>query len=303
MKKITIFGFLLLILAVGCSKSDSEELSLPDNRAKTRMLTITQVESPTSPASRPSVGVRRASLTDSVDELLASWTRGDELTYCNLSEYIPVSGPLTATSTAAISPFKGNVSCYTNDKLAVVYPATTFTSEEYFFAYYSVSLSGQVGTLASLASDYHYVYGVATVEGVTETTADATMPKMKSLLTACKFSFKEKGTNAAIPVNRLTISYDNDGLEGNTGTYPQTATVTCSETQANVHAVATPSDSPLLIQGTGETEIYVALMPTNGQRTFRFTVSNTNGTYTGTARATLGEGEFVVATGLKLTKQ
>ena len=34
-----------------------------------------------------------------------------------------------------------------------------------------------------------------------------------------------------------------------------------------------------------------------------FTVTNSSGTYTGTAKATLAEGEFVEATGLKLMKQ
>lgn len=47
----------------------------------------------------------------------------------------------------------------------------------------------------------------------------------------------------------------------------------------------------------------MALLPTNGQRTFRFTVTDDSGnTYSGTAKATLTEGDYVVATGLKLTK-
>ena len=50
-------------------------------------------------------------------------------------------------------------------------------------------------------------------------------------------------------------------------------------------------------------EAFVALLPTSGQRTFSFTVTDGSGnTYTGTAKATLTEGEYVVATGLKLTK-
>ncbi len=45
------------------------------------------------------------------------------------------------------------------------------------------------------------------------------------------------------------------------------------------------------------------MLPTAAQRTFSFTVSDGSGnTYTGTARATLAEGEYIAATGLKLTQ-
>ncbi len=51
------------------------------------------------------------------------------------------------------------------------------------------------------------------------------------------------------------------------------------------------------------TAVYVALLPTSAQRTFRFTVSDGSGnSYTGTAKATLTEGEYIAATGLKLTQ-
>ena len=50
--------------------------------------------------------------------------------------------------------------------------------------------------------------------------------------------------------------------------------------------------------------VFVALLPTSGQRTFNFTVTDgSDNTYIGTAKATLTEGEYVVATGLRLTKQ
>ena len=55
---------------------------------------------------------------------------------------------------------------------------------------------------------------------------------------------------------------------------------------------------------TAQEAVYVALLPTAEQRTFRFTVTDGSGnSYTGTAKATLTEGEYVEATGLKLTKQ
>lgn len=50
------------------------------------------------------------------------------------------------------------------------------------------------------------------------------------------------------------------------------------------------------------TEVYVALFPDMGA-TYSFTLTSGGNTYTGTATATLKEGEFVPATGLKLVKQ
>ena len=245
----------------------------------------------------------RASLAEGDDILTASWTAGDGLTYCNLSRSNPstyniYSGSLTAASTATTSQFTGNVYCFAGDYLAVVYPATTFENNDR----YTISLTGQDGTLSRLATNYHYVFGKATVTEVTETTATATMPKMKSLLTVCKFSFVDKNTNAVIPIKTLSISYGGSGSDA--GTYPQSATVAigANTSQADVHATGVASNSPLLLEGSGEA-FYVALLPTAAQSTFNFTVTNASGTYTGTAKATLVEGEYVVATDLKLTKQ
>lgn len=294
--------FLMLFVLAGlaaCSGSD-EEPSKPDDGVKVRRITITEVDGGAAEARQ---ALTRASLTED-DGLTALWTAGDALTYCNLSRVdygngeAPYSGGLTAASTAATSRFTGDVVCSEGDYLAVVYPATTFEYNDR----YTISLTGQDGTLGKLASTYHYVYGRAQVTSVTGTTANATMGKMKSLLTVCKFSFKDKSTNAVIPIQTLSISYGGTGSDA--GTYPQSATVECGvlTVQTDVHASGVASNSPLLLEGSGEA-FYVALLPTTGQRTFNFTVTNTNGTYTGTANATLVEGEYVDATGLKLTKQ
>jgi len=279
-------------------KPENEVTTTPDDGVKVRRITITETED--APARQM---LTRASLAEGDGILTASWTAGDGLTYCNLSRTNPMnydvySGGLTAVSTAATSQFTGDVTCLANDYLAVVYPATTFEYNDR----YTLSLTGQDGTLSRLATNYHYVFGKATVTEVTETTANATMEKMKSLLTVCKFSFKDKSTNAVIPIQTLSISYGGTGSDA--GTYPQSATVDCGvlTVQDDVHASGVASNSPLLLEGSGEA-FYVAMLPTTGQRTFRFTVTNSSGTYTGTAKATLVEGEYVVATGLKLTKQ
>lgn len=300
-----MLGSMILVGLTACS-GDDDQTDKPDDGVKVRRMTITQTDGA---AARQAL--TRATLTED-DGLSALWTAGDRLTYCNLSRTNPedevYSGPLTAVSTAATSPFTGEVTCRTGDYLAVVYPATTFETNES----YTISLAGQDGTLGTLATKYHYVYGKAYVTSVTDNTADATMEKMKSLLTVCKFSFVDKTTGAAIPIKTLAISYGGSGSDART--YPQTATVTLNSNgileQSAVHAAGTASTSSLLVDcsvafslpSEGLGEVFVALLPTSGQRTFNFTVANSSGTYTGTAKATLVEGEYIVATGLKLTK-
>ena len=316
-----VLGGMMLAGLTACSGDDDTATNdnapqTADDGVKVRRLTITEADDGAAEARQ---ALTRASLTEN-GGLTAKWTAGDKLTYCNLmrmqkngEEDVPVSGNLKATTTAATSQFTGDVVCDAGDYLAVVYPATTFETNES----YTISLSGQDGTLATLATRYHYVFGKARVTAVADKTADATMPKMKSLLTVCKFSFVDKETNEAIPVNSLSISYG--GIGSDVGTYPQTATVAigANTEQADVHATGAAGSSEALTINcpTAQTAVYVALLPTAKQRTFSFTVSGGSGstytgtakgsgsTYTGTAKATLAEGEYVAATGLRLTKQ
>lgn len=302
-----VLGGMMLAGLTACSGDDdtATDGSAPqtaDDGVKMRRLTITEADGG---AAEVRQALTRASLTED-DGLTAKWTAGDALTYCNLTRVdhgnddAPYSGGLTAASTAATSQFTGNVTCSAGDYLAVVYPAATFTTN----SQYTIALSGQDGTLAGLATRFHYVYGKALVTAVTDNTADATMPKMKSLLTVCKFSFVDKSNDAAIPIKTLTVSYG--GSNSDAGKYPQTATVSIgvNTAQDGVHATGATATEPLTVTcTTAQAAVYVALLPTDAARTFNFTVTNTNGTYTGTAKATLTEGEYVEATGLKLTKQ
>ena len=302
-----VLGGMMLAGLTACSGDDDTATNdnAPQTAAdgvKVRRLTITEADDGAAEARQ---ALTRASLTED-DGLTAKWTAGDKLTYCNLTRVdygngdAPYSGGLTAASTAATSQFTGNVTCSPDDYLAVVYPATTFTTN----TEYTIPLTEQDGTLEGLATNYHYVYGRAHVTSVTETTANATMEKMKSLLTVCKFSFKDKATDDALPITTLEISYGGTGSDA--GKYPQTATVAISDTTEpeDVHASDTNITAPLSISADGATEVYVALLPTAAARTFNFTVTDDSGkTYSGTAKATLTEGEYVEATGLRLTKQ
>lgn len=292
-----MLGGMVLTGLTACS-GDDDATDVADDGVKVRRITITQTEDA---AARQMM--TRASLTEG-DGLTASWTAGDGLMYCNLSRMNGgdvYSGGLTAASTAAASQFTGDVACRAGDYLAVVYPATTFTRNDT----YTITLSGQDGTLGGLATNYHYVYGKATVTAVTDATADATMEKMKSLLTVCKFSFVDKASGKAIPIQTLAISYGGTGSDA--GKYPQTATVAigANTAQTDVHATGVDGSTPLAVTcPSAQNAAFVALLPTSGQRTFNFTVTDgSDNTYTGTAKATLTEGEYVVATGLRLTKQ
>lgn len=307
-----VLGGMMLAGLTACSGDDDTATNdnapqTADDGVKVRRLTITEADDGAAEARQ---ALTRASLTED-DGLTAKWTAGDALTYCNLSrmqyngeEYVPVSGNLTATTTAATSQFTGNVTCSKGDYLAVVYPAATFTTN----SQYTIALSGQDGTLAGLATRFHYVYGKALVNSVTDATADATMPKMKSLLTVCKFSFVNKDGGAVIPIKSLSISYGGTGSDA--GNYPQTATVAIKDDSiikepADVHAAGVEGDGALTVTCPSvQDAVYVALLPTAAERTFRFTVTDGSGnSYTGTAKAKLTEGEYVEATGLKLTKQ
>ena len=305
MKNRTITKWLLgctVVAAMAACQSDSPAPRTNADDVRARQVTITETETA---AARQEM--TRATLTAGTD-LTAQWTAGDQLTYCNLSrtnalDETPYSGPLTATSSAATSQFTGSVTCSTGDALAVVYPSATFDTNEA----YTISLAGQDGTLATLATRFHHVYGKARVTAVSGTTATATMPRTKSLLAVCRFSFVDKQTSAALPIDTLSISYAGTGSDA--GSYPQSATVaimdgTSIKEQADVHATGIDSDEALVVGSPDSelAEVYVALLPTAAERTYRFTLTNASGTYSGSAKATLAEGKYVVATGLKLTK-
>lgn len=322
MKRIALYKYLLggLMMAVTAACSGSEDdNTLPspiEDMPKTVRLTITQTADDNGSANARLLDGTRATLNvnNQNDKVLdASWTANDGLTYYNLNQQFIndhltyVFGQLTATETATKSSFTGDVTCYEGNKLAVIYPATSFTAGTEIQPY-SITLSGQDGTLGTLATTFHYVYGVATVKSVTGTTATATMPKMKSLLTVCKFSFIDKANSSPIPVNTLSISLSNDGVYGKKDTYPQSATVTPGENQSDVHAAAVTSGSALTMTlPEASNEVYVALLPTPTDATqpvsLTFTVNDGSKTYSGTAKAHLKEGEYVVAENLKLTKQ
>jgi hypothetical protein len=161
-----------------------------------------------------------------------------------------------------------------------------------------------------LAKDFHHIYGIASVVSVTETTANAELAEMKSLLTVCKFSFVDKDhPGTSLPISTLKISVSDSYFAG---TYPQQGTVSIAQSTPAWNVSVGPDwettaagGKPLTITtptGTTPTEVYVALFP-QPKLTYTFTVTNSDGTYTGTAKAVLNEGEFVPATGLKLVKQ
>ncbi len=335
----TLLCCLAALLTASCS-SDNDDTTLPeeehdtaapDNGRKLRTITIRQVDD----------DATRATLTDNDGtELIPSWKEGDKVRWANMStinadgEGLTSGYNLEAKESKLKTYFTGTVECGAYDNLAIIYPAMADKEFGQVFGgggngyYYTISLSGQDGTLEKLAKDYHYVYADAHITDVTETTAKAEMKKTVSLLAVCKFSFLDEN-NKAININTLDISYGGMSSSGYPATgYPATARVHFWTNQMigqdNVKATPVASNNPLTVTVSPAKEVvYVALLPTYsdpqsgsvvsgapGERTFNFTVSGTveengvqvSGTFTGSAKATLNAGEYVVATGLKLKK-
>jgi hypothetical protein len=298
--------FLSLILS-GCTSSDDEAL-VNDGERKLRHLTITQVENDAT--TRSLFDLTRASLTENEADntLSASWTARDELSLCILTDLgSPISsiGTLTTLSPGETSAFSTDIVCGNGDYIAVVYPNNnvniTPTSNDVTFI---LNLSGQDGTLGTLATNYHFIYGLSKITSVTDNTASATI-KMNSLLTICKFSFVDESDNP-IFIKDLFICYGTSFGDFPKNTYPTSASITLSANSqsntVNANGILDQNDNILTIRSNGLNEIYVALLPT-GERDFIFKVINDNGTYEGRATAILNAGEFVPAPNLKLTKQ
>ncbi len=314
----------LLFLGTACSTNNPNQ---PNQQAelKPRTLIVTQqAVSKVTPAS----AVRRlpqATITDEGEKLDALWTAGDEISFRNISHatytnpetktLVSLEGVLLADRAASIASFESNdkVWCDLGDQLLLVYPKATAPAFEIvennpLKATYSISLTGQDGTLATIANTYHHSYGIATITKVTPTVANAVAAEMQNLLTVCKFSFVDKDEpGTPLTITSLSISYG-DGTY--TGTYPGTATVTvtqgtpCTVTVTPTNQSKAEGGYPLSISPSGNPkEVYVALLPESKATIYSFSLESGENTYTGTATAQLIAGEYVVATGLKLTKE
>jgi hypothetical protein len=116
------------------------------------------------------------------------------------------------------------------------------------------------------------------------------------------------GSDNQLPITSLQIKKGGTGSPY-IGTYPQQGTVSIAQSVSAWDVSVDPEweitgGKPLTIdtKGANPTEVYVALFPDMGA-TYSFTVTSGGNTYTGTATATLNEGEYVPATGLRLVKQ
>jgi len=334
----------LLFLGTACSTANNPDQPKQQAELKPRTLIVTQTTSLPSPprGEAPSpwrvkgsarldvqwtsiepLGVRslpQATITENGGVLDVLWSIGDEVFYRNLSHNefvdagnnpVPLSGTLSADKEASIASFSGDrVWCTASDQLALIYPNNPADFTFYdnpLRASYTISVAGQDGSLETLAEKYHHIYGIASVVSVTETTANAELAQMKSLMTVCKFSFVD-GSGNKLPISSLEIGYYTNGTS-NDGKYPQDGTVSIAHNTPVESVHVEPNEetltSPLTITPDGSPEeVYVALFPTiyaEDGVIYKFTVTSTtgaatDGTYTGTAKAVLNEGEFVPAT-------
>ena len=309
----------LLFLGTACSTANNPDQPKQQAELKPRTLIVTEVESQKSKVERrlPQATITENGETETLDAL---WSIGDEVFYRNLSYSYdiykedtgkPLYGVLKADKAERIASFAGDrVWCAPDDQLALIYPRIDKSAmdisevESQLTAKYTISVAGQDGSLETLAEKYHHIYGIASVVSVTETTANAELAEMKSLLTVCKFSFVDEN-DKPLPISSLEISIVGGAYDG---TYPQQGTVSIAHNVSTWNVSVKPERKasnnggiPLTVSPTGTPkEVYVALFPDMGA-TYSFTVTNSNGTYTGEATATLNEGEYVVAQ-LKLTK-
>ena len=321
----------LLFLGTACSTTNNPDQPKQQAELKPRTLIVTEVEShgvPTnlhSGVSRKSKVERRlpqATITENGDVLDAIWSRGDEISFRNLShesytdpettDEVQLDGVLLADREERIASFASNdkVWCELGDQLLLVYPKATApaitVSGDPLRATYTISLADQNGSLATIANKYHHSYGIATITEVTPTVANAELAEMQNLLTVCKFSFVDKDyPGTPLPITSLSISY-NGGDYANT--YPETATVTVTQGTSSTATVTLDKKStsaggnPLTISPSDDLEVYVALLPEANATKYSFRLESGENIYTGTATARLVAGEYVVATGLKLTK-
>ena len=311
----------LLFLGTACSTTNNPDQPKQQAELKPRTLIVETSPQP-SPQERGLLRLPQATITENGDVLDALWEAGDEVFYRNLSYSYdfyeenagkPLYGVLEADKAERIASFVGDrVWCAEENQLALIYPKIDKSAinvslvESQLTASYTISVAGQNGSLATLANKYHHIYGIASVVSVTETTANAELAEMKSLMTVCKFSFEDKDHQGTpLPISSLEISIGGSSLY--IGTYPQQGTVSIAQNVSAWDVSVNPEweitgGKPLTIDTKGEnpTEVYVALFPDMGA-TYSFTVTSGGNTYTGEATATLNEGEYVVAP-LKLTK-
>ena len=304
----------LLFLGTACSTTNNPDQPKQRAELKPRTLVVTQQAVSHLPSA-----VRRlpqATITENGDVLDAIWSRGDEISFRNISHAtytdpetgapVYLDGVLVADRDARIASFASNIEvwCALDDRLLLVYPKATdpaiTVSGNPLQASYSISLTGQDGTLGKIASTHHHSYGIATITEVTPTVANAVVAEMRNLLTVCKFSFVDD-SNQPLPIISLSISYG-DGTYA--GTYPETARVTVTQgTPCTVTVTPSAGGYALAISPTGNpTEVYVALLPEANPTKYSFQLESGGNIYTGTATARLIAGEYVVATNLKLTK-
>lgn len=290
-----------------CTSDDEEEQITEQDGRRMHHLTIVDVP------------MTRATLTDNGGNTLgAAWKvdgeNVDKATYLNLSEVLQTNlyyGDLRASNSGSTATFSGDVWCRNLDKLAIIYPTMDDFTDN---GSYTITLDGQKGTLDDLAQNYHYVYGVGeiTVDNANPDNASGTISSMKSLLAVCKFTFKDKDTNTAIPVKTLNVGYYD--TERNVPTvYSHTATLTPIKEKGAIKDIVNPADIELVpgtfsglltvtLPATVTTDsVYVALLPVNEKSDFYFSVTGSEGTFTGTAKAKLLAGNYYPVE-LKLSK-
>ena len=126
--------------------------------------------------------------------LNATWTVGEAVTVFNVTRNADLTGPLTAQSSGASTTLQGSLT------------GTIEDGDELKLKFLSPNYASQDGTLATIASTCDYAEATVTVTDASTaavTTTNATFVNQQAIV---KFTLKNKATDAAINVTKLTVT-------------------------------------------------------------------------------------------------
>ena len=172
--------------------------------------------------------------------------------------------PSTATK---LTQLVGTVNCQKNDKIAVFYPydGTGVTTDNNGIL--TISLKNQKGTLEDIAKNLDLVYGEATVSGVSNGKASASVGTMTPGITILEFQFQDsENNNAQIEFERVQIQIEGGHNTAMLNLNKVSDGLIMHEPQGQVYDTIYVKPAQLT------TRVYVALFGESKGKTFHFSI-------------------------------
>lgn len=248
-----MLGVCLTVLAgamfTGCSNSEE---AVPQSQPQTGKFTLTVL-------AEKQGGTRALAIDDAdgdgYDDIVATWTAGDEVQVYDATTGTALTGVLTAESSGASTRLTGTVE------------GTLSEGDELKLTYLSDDYSGQDGTLQYIAQNCDYAEAIVTVgkveAGVITPTGTASFANAQAIV---QFTLSEV-TGAGINAESLTVGYGSESLS---------LTIPAATYTTN-----------------GDGVLYVALPPFSQQTvSLTATVGDDTYTYTTSGTVSLEAGQF-----------